>query len=171
MEEIGMLVLGADPGLDGAIALISDKGILAINDMPTLNLARGGKEKREPDLVELSRIIDAWSTQHAIAAAYVEKVASSPQMGKSSAFAFGKGFGGLLGVIAAHFIPTVQVAPVTWKRAVGIKAGSGKDASLALVKSLWPGRADLFARAKDDGRAEACLIGWHGLHALRKRAE
>jgi hypothetical protein len=38
-----------------------------------------------------------------------------------------------------------------------------KDAARSEAIRRWPALAGLFARVKDDGRAEACLIGWAGL--------
>jgi crossover junction endodeoxyribonuclease RuvC len=38
-----------------------------------------------------------------------------------------------------------------------------KDAARSNAIRRWPAKADLFARVKDDGRAEAALIGLAGL--------
>jgi crossover junction endodeoxyribonuclease RuvC len=59
------------------------------------------------------------------------------------------------------------ITPANWKRVVGLTLAS-KDASRAEAIRRWPGHAELFGRVRDDGRAEACLIGVAGL--LRKRA-
>ena len=89
-------VLGIDPGLSGACALyIPTTGALTVFDMPTLALSRGGKAKREPDAVELARLIDAAGP---IAHAFVEQVGAMPGQGVSSVFAFGKVFGLALGI-------------------------------------------------------------------------
>ena len=39
---------------------------------------------------------------------------------------------------------------------------SGKDASREKFRTLWPKHADLVARVKDDGRAEAALLAEYG---------
>ena len=50
-----------------------------------------------------------------------------------------------------------------WKRAIGIPPGKGmKDLARAAAVHRWPDKADLFARTKDDGRAEAALIAFAG---------
>jgi hypothetical protein len=41
--------------------------------------------------------------------------------------------------------------------------GATKDMARGEAIRRWPGRAGLFARGKDDGRAEAALIGIAGL--------
>ena len=63
-------------------------------------------------------------------------------------------------------VPVTFVSPSAWKRAVDLTLAS-KDASRAEAIRRWPGNADIFARVKDDGRAEAALIATAGL--LRKK--
>ena len=64
------------------------------------------------------------------------------------------------------------LTPPVWKRAVGIPPGKdgAKDAARSEAIRRWPGQAELFARVKDDGRAEAALIGLAGLLRERKVA-
>jgi crossover junction endodeoxyribonuclease RuvC len=68
-------------------------------------------------------------------------------------------------VLAALSIPAVHIAPAAWKRGVGIPPGKegAKDAARSEAIRRWPGKAGLFARVKDDGRAEAALIATAGL--------
>jgi len=57
------------------------------------------------------------------------------------------------------------LTPPVWKRAVGIPPGKdgAKDAARSEAIRRWPGQAALFARVKDDGRAESALIAVAGL--------
>ena len=66
------------------------------------------------------------------------------------------------GVLAAAGLPVTFVTPPAWKRAVGLTLAS-KDASRAEAIHRVPARVELFVRVKDDGRAEARLIGAAGL--------
>ena len=52
------------------------------------------------------------------------------------------------------------MTPPSWKRLVGIPPGrdGAKDAARSEAARRWPDKAGLFARVKDDGRAEAALI-------------
>lgn len=149
------MILGIDPGLGGALAFIADDGVILVHDMPTI---QAGK-RRTIDRIELARLIDAAGP---IEAAYVEKVGTRPGEGAVGAFSFGRGVGIIIGILTAHFIPVHEVTPASWKAKVGIKAGAGKDASRALAKEFWQRDAGLFARVKDDGRAEAALIAFYG---------
>lgn len=160
-------VLGIDPGLSGALAFI-DGASVRVYDMPVLSLKRNGKAKNEPDFLELARIIR--DVEGVPAVAVVEQVSAMPGQGVSSMFAFGKTYGGILGVLAALGIRTELVPPVTWKRWHRIKTDSGKDASRATAKNLFPQQAGLFARVKDDGRADATLIGVYGRHISERIA-
>jgi crossover junction endodeoxyribonuclease RuvC len=51
----------------------------------------------------------------------------------------------------------------TWRRAVGLPVGATKEMSRGKAIRRFPGHADMFARVRDDGRAEACLIAIAGL--------
>lgn len=162
------LILGCDVGLSGALAFYdTEAGSIEVHDMPVHNLARNGKAKREIDAYGLARLIDGRKGE-AITAAYVERVGSMPGQGVSSCFSFGKSAGIIIGVLAANFIPIIEVAPVTWKRGIGLQSGCGKDAARALASRMFPRSSSFFARVKDDGRAESVLIALYG---SRERAK
>lgn len=133
--------------------------------MPCLELTRNGKAKRALNYHEIGRLFSK-DNADGCTGIWVERVSSMPGQGISSAFAFGKSTGAIIGAAAAQFWPIHEIAPATWKRAVGIKSGSGKDASRALATHLFPTYSALFARKKDDGRAEAALLAWYALRAI-----
>jgi crossover junction endodeoxyribonuclease RuvC len=147
-------ILGIDPGLSGALAFLGPDG-LVIRDMPVLTVGK----KREIDEIELARLIDAAGP---ITHAFLEQVGTRPGEGAVGAFAFGRGYGLIRGLLRAAFVPISDVTPQKWQRAVGIKAGAGKDAARALAKEKFQRDAGLFARVKDDGRADAALIALWG---------
>jgi hypothetical protein len=57
-------------------------------------------------------------------------------------------------------VPTNEVPPATWKKHFGLS--TDKDASRAYASSVFPDQSNLWARKKDDGRAEAALIAYYG---------
>lgn len=155
--------IGIDPGLSGAIArLDSASGEVRIEDVPTFEVKRNGKAKREIDCHSLARIVDDM-TKEPGTRIVIEGVGAMPGQGVSSVFAFGKAFGVLIGVSAATFCPIDFVSPAKWKREVGVTAS--KDGSRAKASMLFPRYSELWRRAKDDGRAEALLIA---LYASRQ---
>jgi crossover junction endodeoxyribonuclease RuvC len=153
-------IIGIDIGMTGAVALINKDGdLLEVNDMPTL--ADGPAGRRGINAALLAGII----VRSAASRAFVEWVGPRPGEGAVGGFAFGRCKGVIEGVLAAQGIPTTFLTPPTWKRAVGIAPGreGAKDAARSEAIRRWPQHADLFARAKDDGRAEAALIAIAGI--------
>ena len=150
-------VIGIDPGLSGAIAIIK-KGTLSVFDMPTLEYQIAGKKKRrEINIAELNRIIRASGADHA----FVEAVAGMPGMGGTQMFAFGQSYGMLKAVLTLSLTPYDLVSPQKWKNYYGLS--KDKDKSRKLAAEKFPQRSNMFARKKDDGRAEAALIALYGL--------
>jgi crossover junction endodeoxyribonuclease RuvC len=158
--------IGVDPGLDGAIGVLRLDDTLAVHDMPTLKVGAGGK--RVIDHAALASLIDGIHRDGTPQLAVIEQVASSPQMGVASAFAFGDGNGIVKGVLAAHFVPLRFVTPPSWKRALRIPAGSGKDVSRQRASELFPRSVSMWQRVKDDGRADAALLAWHARDIWRR---
>ncbi len=153
------LILGIDPGLGGALALLTSEGMLIdLADMPVL--ADGAAGRRAINAPLLAARVRAWGA----GLAYVEFVGARPGEGPVGAFSFGRCRGVIEGTLGALAIPVEMVAPAWWKRRVGIPPGPDKkDAARSEAIRRWPGKADLFARVKDDGRAEAALIAAAGL--------
>lgn len=154
-----VLVLGIDPGKRGALALLDKTtGALEIEDVPILTI-RG---KTVVDHYGLARIVDAWAPRNPLVA--IELVGSRPGEGHAGAFDFGRTCGLILGVCAANFLRVEYVTPAKWKAAMGVKGD--KDESRQRAATLFPRQSGLFARVRDDGRAEAALIAAWGAHAL-----
>lgn len=150
-----MTILAIDPGAKGALAFFDpDAGTLEIVDTPTVEVKRGAKVKTEISAQMLAAIIQARKPSQAV----VEKVGAMPGQGVSSMFQFGRGVGMIEGVLAALQIPVTYVAPQSWQKSVG--ARSGKDGNRQRAAELFPAYASNFARAKDDGRADAALMAW-----------
>ena len=155
-------ILGIDPGLSGAVALLTPDGELFVHDIPTLDV--GGRKR--PDAVGLAHMFDAYAAQ--APSVWIEDVGVRPGEGAVGAFSFGKGVGMLLGVAAAHFMPVEVVRPATWKKAMGLPTGATKDESRARASALLPQHAGLWPLKKHDGRAESALIALYGLRNAQK---
>jgi crossover junction endodeoxyribonuclease RuvC len=149
--------IGIDPGLSGAIAIISTES-LKIFDMPTMTVERNGKAKRQVSASELAEMLYLYSGRDCHV--YCERVGAVTGQGVTSVFSFGRSFGMIEGILAAFKMPVTFVPPATWVKAVG--RGQGKDASRARAMELFPSDQDQFKRVKDDGRADAALIAMWG---------
>ena len=149
--------IGIDPGLSGAIAILSPEN-LKIFDMPTMTVERNGKAKRQVSASQLAEMLYLYSGRDCHV--YCERVGAVTGQGVTSVFSFGRSFGMIEGILAAFKMPVTFVPPATWVKAVG--RGQGKDASRARAMELFPSDQDQFKRVKDDGRADAALIAYWG---------
>lgn len=149
--------IGIDPGLSGAIAVLTDD-TLQIHDMPTMTVDRNGKAKRQVSANELAELLNLYASKDCHV--YVERVSAMAGQGVTSVFSFGRSFGMIEGILAALKMPVTFVAPATWTRAIG--RSPGKDASRARAMELFPNYEYFFKRVKDDGRADAALIARWG---------
>ena len=154
------LVLGVDIGSRGAVAVLSSDGdLVSVHDMPVLLDGPSGRRAvNAPLLADI--IAEAHATK-----AYVEYVGARPGEGAVGAFAFGRSRGVVEGVLGALSVSATSIAPASWKRIVGLPAGKegAKTAARAEAIRRWPAHSALFARVKDDGRAEAALIAVAGM--------
>lgn len=140
-------VLGVDPGLTGALALLGD-GYLAVEDMPVM----GSGRQKVVNGAELMRLVTSWKPD----AALVERVHAMPKQGVVSAFRFGQSLGTIEGVLLGAGVPIHYATPQSWKKHFRLSADK-EQARMHAIR-LYPRIADRLARKKDDGRAEALLI-------------
>ena len=157
-----MRILGIDPGLGGAFALIDgddEFGLdtLVILDMPLLPAGSARRRPKKADKQILSeascaQIVQLLKPDIAI----IERVGAMPGQGIASAFNFGVSFGILRGVLASNAVPYRLVTPREWKKYFRLRTDKG--AARTIASRLYPSYANLFVRAKDHGRAEAALI-------------
>lgn len=151
-----MRVVGVDPGAHGAIAIIVDGALENVFDMPKLYVRRGKTDKAEVDGYTLAALLRTLRPD----VAYIEQVGGLPGQSASAAFNFGRAAGAVEYMCKALDYRVEMVPPATWKR--GMKLGGGKDDSRAMAMRQWPSQAHLFARKKDNDRAEAALIAEYG---------
>lgn len=126
--------------------------------MPVVCVRRGKSDKREVDGHSLASLLRGWEAEVGV----IEQVGGMTGQSASAAFNFGRAAGAVEYTMTALGLRLVRVPPITWKKKLAIKPG--KDDSRLAAMRLWPGVAAKFQRKKDDGRAEACLIGhWYNL--------
>lgn len=152
------IVIGIDPGVSGAVAFVYPDGI-QVDDMPTVEV-RGKRHVCPHGLRDALRQHDL----QAVAAVVLEHVQGVQGTGATSAFSFGRSFGLVEGLVAGLTLPLVLVRPQVWTKDLGVSRDKGSHRRAAC--NLWPKDAWLFARVKDDGRADAALLcHWWMRHA------
>lgn len=155
-----MTIIGIDPGLTGAIAVLHEDGtVRTVADMPTI--ADGTAKGAMLDYHELRPLLSSLGAVHA----YVEHQQVFPHDGKVGAFRLGRCYEGLLAALAMREVPYTAVRPLTWKDAFGLR-GKEKEAARALAQRWYPA---VKLGAKTAGRADALLIARYGWLEMTRR--
>ena len=150
-----MRIIGIDPGLSGAIAILEDRKVLEIFDMPVM--AEGKKNKRQLNSAQLVNIIKSNLEDADNTAVVVEQVNAMPGQGVTSMFNFGQTFGAIKGVCAALKLPIFFVRPSKWKKHYEL-INSSKDSSRTKVIEMYPSLANQLSKKKDVNKSDAILI-------------
>lgn len=146
-----MIYIGIDPGVSGALAVISE-----------------GREAKvmtwEPNAyIAAFRAISA-STECSIAC--LEKVSAMPKQGVTSMFNFGENFGYIRGLLEANGIPYELVTPKKWQKEFSV---TDKNGSIEVCKRLFPGvnlRRTEKCRNDHDGMSDALLMAEYARRRL-----
>jgi crossover junction endodeoxyribonuclease RuvC len=161
------LVLGVDPGLTGALALLDPSKctdtalygkIIGIWDVPTIKNPSKPKPKartsRRIDAPALSAIL-ACHAKHISFAIVEDSQVMTGKEGRVGLFNYARASGVLEGIIAGLGIHIYPAKPAVWKPYLGLTAN--KKDSLYLARKYYP-EAEHFRRVKDHNRAEALLL-------------
>lgn len=167
-----MRIVGIDPGISGALALVDfEEKTHIVIDLPTL----GEGKQRELD----ARWLLYWVINQSPDYAYCELVTAMPSipdadgkrrgMGAASAFKFGFAAGQLRAVLQCSRVPFALITSRTWKKHYGLK-GPDKEKSRQLALRLFPAAAGDLKRKGDHQRAEALLIANYGWERMAQHA-
>jgi len=150
-----MIIIGIDPGINGAISVIENKKILEVYDTPTM--IDGKKNKRQINSAQVTNIIKERLNNDNKVVVVVEQVNAMPGQGVTSMFNFGQSFGVIKGICAALSLPIYFVRPSKWKKHFNL-IKTNKDASRTKVIEVYPEISSKLHRKKDSNRADAILI-------------
>ena len=140
-----MIVIGIDPGLSGALAILENKRVLGIFEMPVM--PEGKKNKRQLNSAQLVNILrDNIKINNEIAVV-VEQVNAMPGQRVTSMFNFGQTFGAIKGVCAALNLPIYLVRPSKWKKHFEL-INSSKDSSRTKAIEMYPSLSAQLAKKK-----------------------
>lgn len=152
--------IGIDPGMGGAIACLVHPAVeLLVEDMPALLI----NEKRRLNHWNLATLLQRYALDFDVQMVLVENVGAMPGQSPNGMFWFGFSCGAVQQAVVSTGLPLNLVTPQTWKKAYGLRGGKeNKDQSRQKASQLFPSHAGLWARKKDDGRAEAVLLAHYG---------
>jgi len=150
-----MKIIGIDPGLSGAIAILENNKVLSMFDMPVMS--EGKKNKRQLNSSQLVNLIKENIKENEEITVVVEQVNAMPGQGVTSMFNFGQTFGAIKGVCAALKLPIFFVRPSKWKKHFEL-INSSKDASRTKAIEMYPLMSNQLAKKKDVNKSDAILI-------------
>mgnify|MGYP001226505784 FL=1 len=150
-----MKVIGIDPGLSGAIAVLQDNKVKEIFDVPVM--PEGKKNKRQLNSAQLVKLLKDIIFDSEEAVVIVENVSAMPGQGVTSMFNFGQTFGAIKGICAALGLPIFFVRPAKWKKHFDL-INSSKDASRTKAIEMYPSLSDQLSKKKDVNKSDAILI-------------
>ena len=152
-----MKIIGIDPGLTGAIAVLEDKKVIELFEMPVM--AEGKKNKRQLNSAQLVKLLkdNIDNKKNEEVSVVVEQVNAMPGQGVTSMFNFGQSFGAIKGICAALGLPIFFVRPSKWKKHFEL-INSSKDSSRTKVIEMYPVLSSRLSKKKDVNKADAILI-------------
>mgnify|MGYP001186789822 CR=1 FL=1 len=150
-----MKIIGIDPGLSGAIAILENNKVLSIFEIPVMS--EGKKNKRQLNSAQLVKLLKDNISKNEEVSVVVEQVNAMPGQGVTSMFNFGQTFGSIKGICAALNLPIFYVRPAKWKKHFEL-INSSKDASRTKVIEMYPSISTRLSRKKDVNKADAILI-------------
>ena len=152
-------IVGIDPGLQGALAMISPDSQVEIWQMPVIKY----NKTNSIDVKALVTIAKK-HLELGVTTVVIEQVASRPGQSVSAMFKFGMGYGILQGIYQCLWIPIILARPQDWKGLILKGTDKSKQAAIEYVQrrypqvSLTPGRLT----QPHDGIAESICIAEYG---------
>lgn len=188
--RFSLVIVGIDPGLEGAISVLADGCFRLFHDMP-LRTKRSGKDEidgaRLSDLLQGELEVPQYeNARWIVGLEYVnampprrdkgpepkpcphcKHVPEPKGMGVTSAFSFGEGWGEIRGILAAMRFPHEIITPQSWKKTANL-IGTEKSYARSRAAEIYPTAAPYMRLKKHHGRADSLLIAHHIW--LRERA-
>ena len=141
-----MIIVGIDPGLTGAIAILDNKKVISLFDMPVM--AEGKKNKMQLNSAQLVNILSEYKKRKDDeVSVVVEQVNAMPGQGVTSMFNFGQTFGAIKGVCAAMGLPIFFVRPSKWKKHFEL-INASKDSSRTKAIEMYPSLSNQLTKKK-----------------------
>jgi hypothetical protein len=149
------LIIGIDPGKSGGVAWRKTTAQREYTDATKF-------PETEKDVANL--FYELMNTERDCFA-YLERVGATPQMGVTSAFTFGRGYGFLRGCLIGFGIPFEEVSAVKWQAEFGLRQGKKLAQGDSEKHNAIKGKAQqLFPHLQiTHAKAAALLICEYGL--------
>ena len=152
-----MLIIGIDPGINGAICFFKNGTVIDLMDMPTMSVGKKNKSQVNGSQIfnEVQKATLNENKKEVLAV--IEQVSAMPGQGVTSMFNFGQSFGILKGICSAMSLPMFFVRPAKWKKHFNL-INASKDASRTKAIEIFPYFSTNLSKKKDSNKADAILI-------------
>jgi len=142
------MIIGIDPGIFGAAAIIgAGTKVISLARLPADAV----------DLAALLRAVD--DPRGVVRLVVVETQTAMPRQGRTSIAGQMRGYGQILGVCAGLGIPVETIAPVVWKRRVGLISARSRSRSEKAWSLVHARTLPNFAACEPKRCNQALLVG------------
>lgn len=163
------LVLGIDPGFNGAFAVYDDETrriVGDIIDMPIWFQAVGKRKRKRLDTMAVADLFDTYQMM-GVELIVMENVGGRAREGGSGSFQFGYGVGVVYMAAFYSGVPIDTVLPATWKQMMNVpgKAKADDSAIMQRANEMFPEDRDKFSGPRGGkrlDRAEAAMLAKFG---------
>lgn len=159
--------MGIDPGLDGAVVAI-DNNYQLLGCMDTVFIQAKKRLYATAVMGDMLRELTTGTPKSKLVKIWLEKAASRPNEGVSSAFKNGQGFGLWEGILVGLGVTYDIVSPNSWAKLMlrDVPVGEPKARSMSKCQRLFPSIELKKPRGRKltlDGRSDAALIAYYGM--------
>lgn len=162
-----MKVVGIDPGVSGAVAVVTGVDKAAVYDVPVVKGRRGGEGHSYYDLQGMLELLAECAAGATVCV--VECCQPRPGISRVATFSLAYSYGCWLMACTALELPLESVRPQVWKRYMlpgGVGASASKELARIRAAELFPSLRHMLTKKKDDGRADALLLAEYGRRRL-----
>lgn len=157
-------MVGIDPGKQGAVAVVSDEGVVYYLSQQTFTIRTGKGEQRDYNVSAILRTLKEIQ-QRGDVTAFLERQWARPTGGPVGAFSLGYGYGIWTTALIACELSYYIVSPGEWSNKIlkGIP-GEGKQRSITAAERLYPSVSTIPAgcRKPHDGLCDALCLASYG---------
>jgi|SRR5262245_8771202 len=161
-------VIGIDPGLTGAVAIVRPPADIQIISTPVVKVE---KHKHEYDVHGMWAILEALGPGAEVSLekqwAQVRQTSAGPRReGVTQSFRLGWGYGLWTGLVIAARHALYPVAPVTWKKHFGLFGKTKQAGKLVIAQRVPAWGAQHALRKVSDGAIDALLLALYRLEQI-----
>lgn len=157
-----MIVIGIDPGKQGAIAIIGNRGIYCLEPTPL-------DESGEYDIEKMNELLRVKLPSSSVRAV-IESQQARPIQGVKAAFSMGYGYGIWTSLLTFASIPFITVRPQEWQKEMfhTLSKNARKDtkaASARIAKQRYPSqdfKKTPRCKKVHDGLTDAVCLSLYG---------